>query len=66
MRRTILSLAAVLAAAMSSSAAVTVQAWYHLGEIADYYADATANARRIASAYSHIPWNNPAYGGNFK
>ncbi|HRT10828.1 MAG TPA: hypothetical protein P5233_20780, partial [Candidatus Paceibacterota bacterium] len=65
MRRTILSLAAVLATAMSSSATVTVQAWYHLGEIADYYADATANARRIGSAYSHIPWNNPAYGGNF-
>lgn len=48
-----------------ASAAVTVQAWYPLGENVDYYADSTANARRLGSAYSHVPWNNPAYGGNF-
>jgi hypothetical protein len=43
----------------------TNQLWYHLGEVTDYYADSSGNNRRLSSAYSHVPWNNPAYGGNF-
>lgn len=48
-----------------ASAQLTNEAWYHLGEVADYYADSSGNNRRMAAAYSHVPWNNPAYGGNF-
>jgi hypothetical protein len=51
--------------AQQATAQLTNEAWYHLGEVADYYADSTTNSRRIGSAYSHVPWNNPAYGGNF-
>jgi len=54
--------------AQQAMAAVTVQAWYHLGEPGSYGTsalDASGNGRNISSAYSHVPPNNPAYGGNF-
>jgi hypothetical protein len=53
------------ALAPSAFGQLTNQLWYHLGEVTDYYADSSGNNRRLGSAYSHVPWNNPAYGGNF-
>jgi hypothetical protein len=66
MRRILLSTALVLLAGrLAVPAAVTVQAWWRFGEVADYYADSSGNSRRLGFAYSHVPWNNPAFGGNF-
>ncbi len=56
--------AALLASVLTSSATVTVQAWYHFGDPANPQ-DSSGNARHFTSAYSHVPPNNPAYGGSF-
>lgn len=42
-----------------ASATVTVQSWYHFGEVADYYADSTPNAHRFGQGFSTC-----AGGGN--
>jgi len=62
-----------LLAAQQASAAPTVQAWYHMGEVVNGTAtlttsliDSSGNGHSTGSAYSHIPPNNPPYGGNVK
>ena len=53
MRKTIISTAlALLAGPFIGSAAVQVEAWYHCGEVTDYYADSSPNARRLGLAFS--------------
>lgn len=58
-----LALAAIVMA-QPASATVTAQAWYHFGDPANPQ-DSSGNARHFTSAYSHVPPNNPAFGGSF-
>jgi hypothetical protein len=60
----ILAAATLLAGVASSSAIVTPQAWYHFADPANPQ-DSSGNARHFTGAYSHVPPNNPAYGGSF-
>jgi hypothetical protein len=53
MRTTLLTTAlALVVGPLSGSAAVTVEAWFHLGEVTDIYADSSANSRRLGLAFS--------------
>ncbi|OQC62737.1 MAG: Immunoglobulin I-set domain protein [Verrucomicrobia bacterium ADurb.Bin006] len=54
MKRTIVHAGAALASAwlaLSASASVTPQGWWHYGEVLDYYADSSGNNRRFGFAY---------------
>jgi len=62
MNKKILIMAALLAGAWSSSATVTVQGWWHYGEIGDYYADSSGNLRRFNSAFSRVGSGNAGAG----
>ncbi len=64
MRRILLITTTLLAGVLTSHAAVTVQGWYHFGDAANPQ-DASGNGRHFTSAYSHVPPNNPAFGGSF-
>lgn len=64
MRRSILTMTALAAGVLSSSAAVSTWAWYHMGEAGSVLTDSSGNGRNFSSAYSHYPINNPAFGGN--
>ena len=55
---------AFLLLAQQAFATVTVQAWYHFGDAANPQ-DSSGNAHHFTSAYSHVPINNPAFGGSF-
>jgi len=54
MRKTILTSAALLAAVLTSSAAVTVQGWWHLDNTQPI-ADSSGNSHAFGSAYSTAP-----------
>ena len=58
MRKIIVSLLALFGGGLISSATVTVQGWWHYGEVADYYADSTSNARRFGNAFSRVGSGN--------
>ena len=58
MRKIIVSLAALLGGIYISSAAVTVQGWWHFGEVGDYYADSSGNGHRFSSAFSRVGSGN--------
>lgn len=45
-------------ASMQVDASVTVQGWWHYGELVDYYADSSPNARRFGSAFSRVGSGN--------
>lgn len=60
MRRSILTLTALLAGVLTSTAAVTVQGWWHLDSIQPIN-DSSGNNRTFGSAYSTAP----ATGGQF-
>lgn len=64
MRKSILTTALLVAGALSSSAAVSTWAWYHMGEAGGVLTDSSGNNHNITSAYSQYPPNNPAFGGN--
>lgn len=65
MRRSlVLGAAALLAGALGSVASVTVQTWYHFGDPGNPQ-DSSGNSRHFLSSYSHVPPNNPAFGGSF-
>src|SRR5664280_2450382 len=52
MRKIIVSLLALCGGILISWASVTVQGWWHVGEVGDYYADSSGNGRRFNEAYS--------------
>jgi hypothetical protein len=58
----ILSITALLAGVLSSSGSVTVQGWWHYGELPDYYADSSGNGRRFSMAYSSVGGGNAGAG----
>lgn len=58
MRKIILTAAALLAGVLSSSAAVTLQGWWHYGELSDYYQDASTNVRRFNEGFSRVGGGN--------
>ena len=62
MRKKILILTALLAGAWSGSANVTVQGWWHFGEVPDYYADSSGNGRRFGNAFSRVGSGNAGAG----
>lgn len=51
-REPILAALSLLASLAAAQADVTVQGWWHYGEITDYYVDSSPNARRFGSAFS--------------
>jgi len=55
-------MAAMLAGALTSSANVTVQGWWHYGEVSDYYADSSGNGHRFGSAFSRVGSGNAGAG----
>src|SRR5262245_19922064 len=62
MKKCILSIALLLAGVLASSATVTVQGWWHYGEVGDYYADSSTNGRRFATAFSCAGGGNAGAG----
>src|ERR1017187_8286131 len=54
MRKLIVSLLALCGGIYVSSASVTVQGWWHYGELADYYQDSSGNLRRFNEAFSRV------------
>lgn len=51
-REPILAALSLLATVACARADVTVQGWWHYGEITDYYVDSSPNARRFGAAFS--------------
>lgn len=51
-----------VAAAQSATAAVTVQGWWHYGEVTDFYADSSGNNRRFNSGFSCAGSGNAGAG----
>ena len=47
-----------MAGLLTSSAAVTVEGWWHFGEVGDYYADSSGNGHRFGSAFSRVGSGN--------
>jgi hypothetical protein len=63
MRKHILTAAACLfSGILTSSASVTVQGWWHYGEVPDYYADSSGHAYRFQSAFSRVGSGNAGAG----
>ena len=52
----------LFAAVMTSSASVTVQGWWHFGEVSDLYGDSSGNGRRFGSAFSSGTSGNAGVG----
>jgi len=62
MRKNILTAAALLAGAITCSATVTVQGWWHYGEVSDYYGDSSGNGHRFGYAFSRVGSGNAGVG----
>ncbi len=55
-------MALLLAGVLASSAAVTVQGWWHYGELSDFYGDSSGNGHRFGSAFSRVGSGNAGVG----
>jgi hypothetical protein len=62
MKKTILIMAALLAGAWYGSASITVEGWWHFGEVPDYYADSSGNGHRFGEAFSRVGSGNAGAG----
>ena len=55
-------MALLLAGVLASSATVTVQGWWHYGELADYNTDSSTNNRRFSFGFSCVGGGNAGAG----
>jgi hypothetical protein len=62
MRKTVILTAALFSGLLTASATVTVQGWWHYGEIADIYGDSSGNNRRFGNAFSSGTSGNAGAG----
>jgi hypothetical protein len=62
MKKRILIMTALLAGVWSGSASITVEGWWHFGEISDYYADSSGNGHRFGEAFSSVGSGNAGAG----
>src|SRR5580704_15590656 len=54
--------ACLFAGVLTSSASVTVEGWWHFGEVPDYYADSSGNGHRFGQAFSRVGSGNAGAG----
>ncbi len=62
LKRILTAVSCLFVAVMTSSATVTVQGWWHYGEVADLYGDSSGNGRRFGSAFSRVGSGNAGVG----